>query len=96
VCSVTDLDGFSSLVAPTLFCIPFRQTEPVTGSILFFIDDAFCGSVVKTPSELHVDLSGQIPVIAAKGEAVVENHTPVGQVERGHGQRETFAEILPS
>jgi hypothetical protein len=33
----------------------------------YFIDNAFCRSVMKTPTELNVDLSGQIPVIAAKG-----------------------------
>ena len=63
---------------------------------LLFVWTILCRSVVKAPTELNLNLSGQIPVIAAKGEAVVENQPPVGHVEHGQGQRETFAEIHPS
>ena len=45
-------------------------------------------------TKLSVDLPRIVVVEASEGEAVVEQHACVGDVERVDGEREVFSEVL--
>src|SRR5579883_344006 len=53
-----------------------------------------CSSIVKTIAQLRVNFARVVPVRAAEGEAIVEQHAAVGDVEPGDGEREAFTEVL--